>query len=124
MNDSTLRGVITQVKPAVKDGVVGFVVQLDNARSESLRPNMKVELYVVTTRSTKTLRVANGPTFNGKRKQFVYVLEGTTAHRREVEVGLSNFDFVEIKSGLSAGEKVILTDMNEFEHLEEIEVKK
>lgn len=124
VNDSTLRGVITQVKPAVKDGVVGFVVQLDNARSESLRPNMKVELYVVTSRSTKALRVANGPAFSGKRKQYVYVLDGNTAHRREVEVGLSNFDFVEIKSGLSEGEKVILTDMNAYEHLEEIEIKK
>lgn len=124
VNDSTLRGVITQVKPAVKDGVVSFVVQLDNARSESLRPNMKVELYVVTSRSTKTLRVANGPAFSGKRKQYVYVLDGNTAHRREVEVGLSNFDFVEIKSGLSEGEKVILTDMNAYEHLEEIEIKK
>ena len=123
VNDSTLRGVITQVKPAVKDGVIGFVVQLDNARSELLRPNMKVELYVVTSRSTKTLRVANGPAFNGKRKQYVYVLGGNTAQRREVEVGLSNFDFVEIKSGLSEGEKVILTDMNEYEHLAEIEVK-
>ncbi|GHB80089.1 efflux RND transporter periplasmic adaptor subunit [Persicitalea jodogahamensis] len=124
VNDSTLRGIITQVKPAVKDGVVGFTVQLDNAQSEMLRPNMKVELYLVTNRSTNTLRVANGPTFSGKRKQFVYVLSGTTAHRREVEVGLSNFDFVEIKSGLSAGDKVILTDMNEYEHLEEIVIKK
>ncbi len=124
VNDSTLRGVITQVKPAVKDGVVGFVVQLDNARAESLRPNMKVELFIVTSRSANTLRIANGPTFSGKRKQYVYVLEGTTAHRRDVEVGLSNFDFVEIKSGLTVGEKVILTDMNEYEHLEEIEVKR
>ncbi len=123
VNDSTLRGVITQVKPAVKDGVVGFVVQLDNARSESLRPNMKVELYVVTSRSANALRVGNGPAFTGKRKQYVYVVEGETARRREVEIGLSNFDFVEIKSGLAAGDKVILTDMNAYEHLEEIEIK-
>ncbi len=123
VNDSTLRGTITQVRPAVKDGVIGFVVQLDNARSESLRPNMKVDVYVVTNRSTNTLRIANGPAFTGKRKQYVYVVQGEKAIRREVEVGLSNFDFVEIKSGLQAGEKVILTDMNQYEHLEEIDVK-
>ncbi|MPR36128.1 efflux RND transporter periplasmic adaptor subunit [Salmonirosea aquatica] len=123
VNDSTLRGTITQVKPAVKDGVIGFVVQLDNARSESLRPNMKVDVYVVTDRSANTLRVANGPAFTGKRKQYVYVAQAGKAIRREVEVGLSNFDFVEIKSGLQAGEKVILTDMNQYEHLEEITIK-
>jgi HlyD family secretion protein len=123
VNDSALRGTITQVKPAVKDGVIGFIVQLDNARSESLRPNMKVDVYVVTDRRTNTLRVANGPTFTGKRKQYVYVVQGTQAIRREVEIGLSNFDFVEIKSGLQAGEKVIVTDMNQYEHLEEIGIK-
>jgi len=123
INETQLRGVITQVKPAVKDGVIGFTIQLDNARNESLRPNMKVEVYVVTSRSAKTLRVANGPTFNGKRKQFVYVLESGRAHRREVETGLSNFDYVEIKSGLKPGEKVILTDMNDYEHLEELTIQ-
>ena len=80
VNDSTLRGTITQVKPAVKDGVIGFVVQLDNARSESLRPNMKVDVYVVTDRRANTLRVTNGPAFTGKRKQYVYVVQKETSH--------------------------------------------
>jgi HlyD family secretion protein len=123
MNETALRGTITQVKPAVKDGVVSFAVQLDNAKNESLRPNMKVEVYVITSKSVRTLRVANGPTFTGKRKQYVYVQQGSTARRREVETGLSNFDFVEIKSGLKPGEKVILTDMNSYEHLEEIAIQ-
>ncbi len=123
VNESALRGVITQVKPAVKDGVIGFVVQLDNAQNEALRPNMKVEVYVVTSRSANTIRVANGPAFNGKEKQHVFVLENGVAKRRAIQVGLSNFDFVEIKSGLQVGEKVILTDMNQYEHLEEITIQ-
>lgn len=123
LNEVTLRGIITQVKPAVKDGVIGFVIQLDNAKSESLRPNMKVEVYVVTSSSSNTLRVANGPAFTGKKKQFVYVLKDNKALRREVETGLSNFDFIEIKSGLEVGEQVILTDLNDYEHLEEISIQ-
>jgi HlyD family secretion protein len=123
MNEAVLRGQITQVKPAVKDGIISFVIQLDNARNESLRPNMKVEVYVVTNKSTRTIRVANGPAFTGKRKQFIYVLQNQTAYRREVETGLSNFDFIEIKSGLKTGEKVIVTDMNDYEHLEKISIQ-
>jgi HlyD family secretion protein len=123
VNESALRGIITQVKPAVKDGIIGFVIQLDNAQNEALRPNMKVEVYVVTSRSSNTIRVANGPAFNGKQKQHVFVLENGVARRRDIQVGLSNFDFVEIKSGLQVGEKVILTDMNQYEHLEEITIQ-
>ena len=124
VNDTALRGLITQVKPAVKNGVIQFVVQLDDSRHTSLRPNMKVDVFVVTNRVAQAVRVANGPAFKGKRRQFVFVLpKGTNvAHRREVETGLSNFDFVEIKSGLRAGEQIILTDLSQFEHLDEITI--
>jgi HlyD family secretion protein len=123
INESVLHGMITQVKPAVKDDVIGFVVQLENASNQALRPNMKVEVYVITSRSVKTIRVANGPAFTGKRNQIVFVLNHGVALRREVETGLSNFDFIEIKKGLHPGEKVIITDMNQYQHLEEISIK-
>lgn len=123
INDIDLRGLITQVKPSVQNGVVKFSVSLDDNRHASLRPNQKVEVFVVTNRSTKAVRVANGPAFKGKRQQSVFVL-GTdnVAHRREVEVGLTNFDWVEIKSGLQPGERVIITDLSEYEHLQEITI--
>lgn len=124
VNEVNLRGLITQVKPAIKNGIVQFVIQLDNSHHASLRPAMKVEVFVITDRVAKAVRVANGPAFKGKRKQFVYVLPkgSTVAHRREVSLGLSNFDYVEVKSGLQAGEQVILTDLSEYEHLDEITI--
>ena len=124
VNETSLRGLITQVKPAVKNGIVQFVVQLDNSHHTSLRPNMKVDVFVITDRVTRAVRVANGPAFKGKRKQFVYVLPkgSPVAQRREIETGLSNFDYVEVKQGLRVGEQVILTDLSQYEHLEEITI--
>ena len=123
LNETILRGLITQVKPSIKNSIIEFIVQLDNAKSESLRPNMKVEVFIITDRSTKTLRVVNGPAFTGKRKQFIYVVKNGIAYRREVEIGLSNFDYVEIKGGLQKGESIVLTDMSQFENMEEISIK-
>lgn len=124
VNETNLRGLITQVKPAIKNGIVQFVIQLDNSHHASLRPDMKVEVFVITDRVAKAVRVANGPAFKGKRKQFVYVLPkgSPVAHRREVALGLSNFYYVEVKSGLQAGEQVILTDLSAYEHLDEITI--
>jgi HlyD family secretion protein len=123
VNDTTLRGLITRIKPTVKDGVISFVVQLDNSSHASLKPSMKVDVFVVTQQAGRAVRVANGPAFKGRRKQFVFVLEDGVARRRQVETGLTNFDFVEVKSGLQPGEKVILTDLSEYQHLEEITIK-
>lgn len=124
INEIELRGLITQIKPSVQNGVVKFAVALDDNRHTSLRPNQKVEVFVVTNRSPRAMRVANGPAFKGKRKQSVFVL-GTdnVARRRVVEVGLTNFDWVEIRSGLQPGERVILSDLSEYEHLQEITIE-
>lgn len=123
INEINLRGLITQVKPSVQNGTIRFAVSLDDSHHASLRPNQKVEVFVVTNRSPQAVRVANGPAFKGKRKQFVYVLSAdNVAHRREVEIGLTNFDWVEIKRGLQPGERVILTDLSEYEHLEQLTI--
>ncbi len=124
VNETGLRGTISRVKPSVQNGVVQFTVQLDQNSHASLRPNMKTEVFIVTNRVAKAVRVINGPAFKGKRKQVVYVLDGDVARRREVEIGLSNFDYVEIKSGVQPGEKVILTDLSEYQHLQEITLEK
>ncbi|WP_375443543.1 efflux RND transporter periplasmic adaptor subunit [uncultured Fibrella sp.] len=123
INETDLRGLITQVKPSVQNGTIKFAVSLDDNHHASLRPNQKVEVFVVTNRNANAVRVANGPAFKGKRRQFVYVLQAdNVARRREVEIGLTNFDWVEIKSGLQPGDKVILTDLSDYEHLEQLTI--
>ncbi len=123
INETDLRGLVTQVKPSVQNNTIKFAVSLDDNRHASLRPNQKVEVFVVTNRSAKAIRVANGPAFKGKRKQSVFVLGAdNVARRREVEIGLTNFDWVEIKSGLQPGERVIVTDLSEYEHVQEITI--
>lgn len=125
VNETDLRGQITQVKPSVQNGVVQFNVELADSKNAVLRPNQKVEVFVVTNRSSRAVRVANGPAFTGKKKQTAWVLTSpTTAVRRDVTIGLSNFDWVEIKSGIQPGERVILTDLSQYEHLDKITIVK
>jgi len=51
------------------------------------------------------------------------VVKDGIAKRREVKIGLSNFDYVEILDNLKAGEEVIITDMKDYVHLEEIVIE-
>ncbi len=123
INETDLRGLITQVKPSVQNSTIRFAVSLDDSHHASLRPNQKVEVFVVTNRNSNAVRVANGPAFKGKRKQFVYIMGAdNVARRREVEIGLTNFDWVEVKSGLQLGDRVVLTDLSEYEHLEQLTI--
>lgn len=123
INEQDLRGLISNIKPTVTDGVIQFVVQLQEQNHELLRPNLKVEVFLITQSKSNTIRVANGPIFNGRKQQAIYVLEKGVAKRRTVNVGLTNFDYVEILDNLQAGEEVIITDMKDYEHLGEVVIE-
>lgn len=124
INEQDLRGLISNIKPTVTDGVIQFVVQLQEQNHELLRPNLKVEVFIITESKNNTIRIANGPVFRGRKQQTIYVLENGVAKQRTVKIGLANFDYVEILDNLQAGEEVIITDMKDYEHLAEIVVER
>jgi len=122
-NDTQLRGHIVNVYPSVQNGIVSYDVQLDERNNKQLRPNMKVDVYLVTAAHSKVMRVANGPAFKGLGAQDVFVVDGDKADRRAVHLGLSNFDFVEIKDGIKPGDVLISSDMSEYKNAKEITIK-
>ena len=121
-NDILLRGHIINISPSVSNGLVSFDVQLDDRNHKALRPNMKVELYLVTQTRSNVTRVANGAAFKGAKSQDIFVLKDGRAERRTVSTGLSNFDYIEILSGLKPGEVVITTDLSDYKNTREITV--
>ncbi|NCD68422.1 efflux RND transporter periplasmic adaptor subunit [Mucilaginibacter agri] len=122
-NDTQLRGHIVNVYPSVQNGVISYDVQLDERNNKQLRPNMKVDVFLVTAAHSQVMRVVNGPAFKGVGAQDVFVVNGDKAERRTVHLGLSNFDYVEIKDGLRPGDMVISSDMSEFKNAQELSIK-
>jgi HlyD family secretion protein len=123
INDTQLKGRVLNVYPSVQNSVVNFDVQLDERNNKQLRPNMKVDVYLVTNVHSKTMRIANGPAFKGAADQDIFVLNGGKAERRPVHIGLTNFDFVEIKDGVKPGDVVITSDMGEYKNAKELTIK-
>ena len=123
INDTLLTGAITNVRPTVVNDILAFDVRLDNPRHPLLRPNLRVEVYVITERREDVVRVANGPAFNGQSTQKLFVLDGKHAYRRNVPIGLSNFDYIELRGQVQPGEQVIISDMSDYEHLKQITIK-
>jgi HlyD family secretion protein len=123
INDTQLRGTLTNILPSVQNNIVNFDVQLDDKAHKLLRPKMKVEVYPVTDAHTKVVRVANGAGFTGAPVQDIFVLRSNgKAERRTVKVGLSNFDHVEIMEGIRAGERLIVSDMSKYKNAKEVEI--
>jgi len=120
VGESHLRGSIANISPSINNNIVSFELRLDQKDAKVLRPNQKVDVFLVTQTRPKVMRVANGPAFNGSGKQDIFVLKNGVAERRAVETGLSNFDFIEIRSGLRLGDEVITNDMSAYKNYQSI----
>ncbi|MDB5138072.1 MAG: HlyD family efflux transporter periplasmic adaptor subunit [Mucilaginibacter sp.] len=123
INDTQLRGHVSNVYPSVQNSIITFDIQLDERNNKQLRPNMKVDVFLVTSVHSKVLRVANGPAFKGASPQDIFIMNNGKAERHTVHTGLSNFDFIELKDGVNAGDVVITSDMSEFKNSKELTIK-
>ncbi|GAA4352588.1 HlyD family efflux transporter periplasmic adaptor subunit [Hymenobacter saemangeumensis] len=123
VNETDLRGHISNISPAVEKGVVTFFAELDDNHHPALRANLRADVFVVTKSHHNVLRLKNGPYYHGGREQLVFVVKDGRATRRVVQLGDSNFDYVQVTSGLRPGEEVVISDMKDHEDTPELTVK-
>ena len=124
INQTDLDGRITTILPAVENNTVPFIVELDEPDHEKLRPNRRVDVFLIANAREQATRLKNGPAFRGKTIQPLFVVEGNEARRVEARIGLTSVDYVELLStDLQPGQQVIISDMEAYEHLERIKLE-
>ncbi|MEL7247316.1 MAG: HlyD family efflux transporter periplasmic adaptor subunit [Bacteroidota bacterium] len=117
LNDETLLGQITNILPAVANNTVEFLVALQKPDHPQLRPNMRLEVFIVTDRKADVLKVKQGPVFKGGLRQKLFAVRGSEAELLEVRTGISNGDYIELLTNeLSVGDKIIISDTRDYEH--------
>jgi HlyD family secretion protein len=124
INQTDLAGRISTILPAVENNTVAFIVELDEPDHPKLRPNRRVEVYLIANARDQALRLKNGPAFRGKTIQPLFVVDGKEARRTEARIGLTSVDYVELlETDLQPGQQVIISDMEAYEHLEQIKLE-
>ncbi len=124
INKTILTGEISTVLPEVENNTVKFMIELDQANSEVLRPNIRAEVFMITSQKKDILKVKNGAGFIGAKRQNLFVIKDGKAIKTSIEKGLINQDYVEIVSGnLKEGQRVIISDTKNFNHLDQFNLK-
>lgn len=118
-----LSGYISNITPTIESGIIHFEIMLDNDSDPSLRSNLDVEVFIVTENKFNVLKVNRGPFVSGKGTHDVFVVRNNMAYKRKVQIGLSNFNYYGIISGIEKGEVVIISDMTKYMNVDQIEIK-
>ncbi|HET9228158.1 MAG TPA: HlyD family efflux transporter periplasmic adaptor subunit [Thermoanaerobaculia bacterium] len=118
-----LSGRLSTVYPTIENGAVKFAADLDDPRHPKLRNNLRADVLVVTASRAGALRVPKGPFTQGGNAEPVFVIDGDRAVRRSVRFGVAGYEHFEVLDGLSEGEEVILSDMSDHAHLQQVSLK-
>jgi HlyD family secretion protein len=117
-----VKGHVIRIDPAAVGGTVGVDVALDEALPPGARQDMSVDGTVELEQLTNVLYVQH-PAFgqeNSTVTLFKLAPNEQDASRVTVKFGKASVNYIEVTSGLSAGDKVILSDMSAYDQFERI----
>jgi HlyD family secretion protein len=118
-----LTGSVTGVPPAVSGGRVTVIIGLDSPSHPCLRPNLRVDIHIITECKSNTRRVKKGPFVTGSGRQDIFILRDNEAVKASAVIGIIGMDYVEIESGVDQGETVLISNMEDYKHLDRIRIK-
>ena len=93
-----LAGIVTDVTPLSKNGVMSFSVRLEQDNHKRLRSGLKTDVYVLTAVKDSVMRIANGSYYVGPGEYELFVRSGNELLKRKVQLGDSNYELVEVVS--------------------------
>lgn len=114
---SKFSGQVKRIDPAVNNGVVQVDVDLVEAAPKEARPELTVEGTISVAQLDNALFVKRPMFAKSFGDTFVYLVnpEDNTAQKHQVSFGQASTSFIEIKSGLTAGQAIIVSDVSNWD---------
>jgi HlyD family secretion protein len=106
-------GTLAEIAPSVtrdQRGNRSIAVRVDLQPDPRLRVGMSADVDIVVARSENVVFVQPNAVMGRAIERAVYVVDSNNiAHRRTIQVGIGTWEAIEVRSGLNAGERVIVT---------------
>ncbi len=117
VGDLTYAGVVSkiyQVAETDSSGKAKVKVDIAIIDTENLPViGLEADVRIITAQKSQTLSVPRKAVYSDDAGDYVYVLEAGRAVRKAVSLGVAGEDFYEVLDGITAGEKVITTQLSD-----------
>ncbi len=110
-------GVVKRIDPSVQNGTVTVDVTLTGELPRGARPDLSVDGTIELERLDDVVFVGR-PAFGQERSTVnIFKLDPASAYanRTQVQLGRSSVNTIEVVSGLQPGDRVILSDMSQWD---------
>ena len=119
------KGRVMRVDPSVQNGTVTVEVALEGALPRGARPDLSVDGTIEIERLPNVLHVGRPAYGQGESTVGLFKLDadGSYASRVPVQLGRSSVTTIEVVQGLQPGDRVIISDMSQWDNVERVKVK-
>jgi HlyD family secretion protein len=116
-------GRVSRIDPASQGGTVGVDITLEGPLPAGARPDLSVDATIELERLNEVLFVES-PAFGQEQGtiSLFKMLPAGEAHRTPVKIGRRSVQFVEVVEGLAEGDRVILSDMSQYDAFDRLRV--
>lgn len=98
----------------VRAKIIRVKIQVEGA-ADILKPGMEVDIQTDATIKSRTLLIPADAVVEEPEGSFVWAVENGRAHKRQIETGFSSYTETEITSGLTEGDRVVVSGKDELE---------
>lgn len=117
----TVRGEIIAISPEVKANQVTVRAKIIDSQHIQLRQNQRINARIEFEKKEGVLMVKRGAFIGSLGGKFIFkIAEDNYANKIAITTGASSVEYIEITSGLDAGQQVITSDYEDFNKAEQI----
>jgi len=115
ISGKSLIGKVISVSPEVKNSQVMVRVSIDNLANLQLRQNQRLNARIEFENKENVLMVKRGGFQASHGGQAAYVINEDEAKLTPITTGSQSIEFIEITSGLNAGDEIIISSTETFD---------
>jgi HlyD family secretion protein len=113
-NGKVWNGKVSAISPEVVNGEVAARLRFDGTTPSQLRQSQRLSVRVLLDKRDNVLTVQRGSFVDESAGRYAYIVNDGMADRRDIHVGASSIDKVEILSGLKEGDKIVISGADTF----------
>ena len=123
--NGVVAGHVSRIDPSVQNGTVTMDIAIDGPLPDGARPDLSVD-GTIEVENLKDVLYVGRPVHGASQSTislFKLTPDGSEATRVNVKLGRSSVNTVEILQGLQVGDRVILSDMSQWDNYDRVRLK-
>lgn len=113
-NGEVIQSQVTDIANILNPQTKTANIEIPVAFKNTLLPNMSVKVSIIKKEKANAILIPANVVLYKDQKPYVYCYENGTAHQKEVELGISDGNMVEVIRGLKLTDKIIVSNLQEL----------